>query len=86
MTGAAQTRIPGTEQKRIKALDELAEQYDKIKSKRCAFNREEVTLKQKLIESMAGEKMTAYVVDGVSIEVKVLKQGVKVVIGDEEDE
>ena len=64
-----QQRLPGTEDARIDALEDLAEEYAEIRDKRIALNKEESTLKDKLRDIMKANKKRHYVRDGVEIDI-----------------
>jgi len=85
---ARQSRLPGMEDTKIKLLEDTALDYKEMRDERQRIGRDEVTLKNRLLELMHKEKKTEYHRNGISIKVLVEKESVKVKVkaeGEAED-
>ena len=83
-----QQDLPGTEDRAIKPLEDAAQDYAEIRDRRMALNAEEVGLKAKVLRLMKQHGKQAYHRDGVSIEIVVEEETVKVRVkkaGDDEE-
>jgi len=81
-----QQDLPGTEDRAIKPLEEAAQDYAEIRDRRMALNAEEVGLKAKVLRLMKHHGKQAYHRDGVSIEIVVEEETVKVRVKKVDDE
>ena len=75
-----QQRLPGTEDAKIDALEDAAEEYARIRDERVALSAEEVELKGKLLDLMKANKKENYVRDGIEIHIVHEEETVKVKI------
>lgn len=71
---AKQKHFAGMEPPRIKALDDLAEQYREVRDERQRLTTEEVELKEKLLALMKDKQLTVYPIPDTDREV-VLEHG-----------
>jgi hypothetical protein len=69
MAKAKQARLPGTEDNRLKELDDLAMQYAEVRDERMELGRKEIVLKADLLAKMKALKKKSYIVDGIEINV-----------------
>jgi hypothetical protein len=73
-----QMRIPGTEDARIDALEDKAEEYADIRDQRIALIAPEVELKKELLALMKANKKEHYKRDGIEVNVVHEKENVRV--------
>jgi hypothetical protein len=73
-----QARLPGTEDAAIQELEGLAEEYAEKRDQRQAIGKEEVELKNALLNAMHKNHKTTYHHGGVFIAVLTEKEKVKV--------
>lgn len=78
-------RLPGMEDAKIEALEQVALDYAEIRDERMKLSSQEIDLKGKIIDLMHANKKTAYTYDNVSIVLTVEKEKVKVKIAKESD-
>jgi hypothetical protein len=79
-----QMPLPGTEDNKIAAIENLALDYAELRDERVALSAREVDLKQKLIDKMHALGKQEYRRNGVSVKLTVEKEGVKVRVKEEE--
>ena len=77
---ANQDNLPGMEDREIKALQEAAIHYAKIRDKRQKLTAEEVELKADVLKLMHKHKREHYEYNGVSIDIVMEEETVKVKI------
>jgi len=73
-----QQRIPGTQDARIDALEEIAEDYAAIRDKRQLLTTQEVDLKGKVLDLMKANNKEHYRRNGVEITIVHEEESVKV--------
>ena len=73
-----QQRIPGTEDAKIDALEEIAEDYASIRDQRQLLTVQEVDLKSKVLDLMKANGKEHYRRNGVEITITHEKESVKV--------
>ena len=73
-----QQRIPGTEDAKIDALEEIAEDYAAIRDKRQLLTTQEVDLKGKVLDLMKANNKEHYRRNGVEITIVHEEESVKV--------
>jgi hypothetical protein len=73
-----QMRIPGTEDAKIDALEDLAEEYAGVRDQRMALSANEVDLKGKLLLAMKTNNKEKYKRDGIEIRIVHEQENVKV--------
>lgn len=79
-----QSALPGMEDAKIAAIENLALDYAELRDERVALSAREVDLKQKLIDKMHALGKTEYKRNGVQVKLTVEKEGVKVRVKEEE--
>jgi len=70
--------LPGMEDAKIEALEELALQYADIRDQRMSLSKEEGELKGKLLQLMKSQKRETYQRDNILIKIVHEKENVKV--------
>lgn len=60
MAVAKQTKIPGTERQKIKAIDKAAEAYVEVRDERMGLTKKEKEAKEKLLSLMKEHKLDSY--------------------------
>ena len=79
--------LPGMEDNRIEALEEIALSYADVRDERIGFSQREVELKGQLLQLMKAQKREHYHRGTISIDIVHEKENVKVKVKtDEEDE
>jgi hypothetical protein len=73
-----QNRLPEMDDPEIDGLHSLAEDYAELRDKRMAVGKQEVELKEKLLDLMKAHKKEHYHHDGIDITVVHEKEKVKV--------
>jgi hypothetical protein len=81
-----QADLPGTEDRKIRALEEAAEAYAEIRDERMQLNQREAELKSALLAQMKKLGKTVYHRDGITITVVAEEETVKVRVKKASDE
>jgi hypothetical protein len=84
-----QPDLPGTEDRRLQPLDDIAAAYADVRDRRIDLNREEAELKASALELMHRFDKTIYKHDGIEIRLVAGEEDVKVKVRkatDDEDE
>lgn len=80
-----QQQLPGVEDRKIAAIENLAMDYAEIRDQRQELNKEEAKLKQGLIDLMHSKKLKEYKRGNISVKLKIEEETVKVRVRDEDD-
>lgn len=80
-----QRSIPGIEDARIAAIEKRAWDYAELRDQRLALLESEVEVKKKLIEAMHKAGKEEYKRNGITVQLTVEKEGVKVRLKSEEE-
>lgn len=78
-------RLPGLDDAKIEALEDLALDYKKLQKKRITALAKEVELKGKLLDEMKSQKKTHYKYEDIEIEIVPTGEKLKVKISKEEE-
>ena len=81
-----QGRLPQMDDPKIEAIETAAENYAEIRDERQALTLDEVKLKTKLLTLMKEHKKTKYVHAGISVEIKIEKETVRVRVKKSDDQ
>lgn len=81
-----QSRLPGTEDHRIKKLEDLAEEYVSVRDERQSALRSEIEIKGKLLAEMHGLGKARYETEDIFIEIKSQDEKLKVKLKKSRDE
>jgi hypothetical protein len=80
-----QVEIPGVEKERIEEITVAARDYVKARDTRVAASRPEIEKKQSLIALMKKHELTSYADDGLTVELTVAKEKIKVKLDDDDE-
>jgi len=86
MSTETSDRLPGMEDAKIEALESAAMEYVKIRDKRQKLTTKEVELKQDLLSLMHEHNRDHYEYNGVTVDVVVEEETVKVKIRKPKDD
>ena len=81
-----QARLPSMDDPKIEVLHGIAEEYADLRDRRMEIGRQEVEMKNKILDLMKAHKRTHYHYGGMDVSIIVEKEKVRVKIakGDEE--
>lgn len=80
-----QQQLPGVEDRKIAAIENLAMDYAEIRDQRQELNKEEAKLKQGLIDLMHSKKLKEYKRGNISVKLKIEEETVKVRVFDDDE-